>query len=757
MRIAIYYNLPPGGARRTVIEELRFLSSRHHVDVYTLNQKTKNVSQIQELVHGFYPYSYKNKYKLPIPEVIKDFFDYVILPRVHQRIANKINTGNYDVVLVHPDLNTQAPYILRFLKVPNVYYCQEYLRIGYEKELGFSENVGRFNRWYEEKRRKIRKNIDMKNAQKARLILANSIFSKNKLAKAYSKIIEVNYLGVNPKVFEKIKKNKKQYFFFVGSKSAQKGWDFLEKALGLIPLKLRPEIKLLNVYSKKALNNDFEMSKIYSQAQATLCLGVKEPFGLSAVESMACGTPVIAVNEGGFRETVVDGKTGFLIKRDPRVLAQTLLKFIKNKKLSEGFTKDSVKRATTKFTWERHNQSLEKTLRRVGSPSKILISGQDSGGWGGSEKFLISLAKNLKILGKDVSFTSVSGSKFTQKIKEFKFSLKTIPFRMDIIGGIKGFLKFFILFPLSFVINFYLLFVFKKEGGKIIILPSFSDKLFLTSLAKYLNLKIVWIEYGPLEPLFKKNFGIGKLFYKPISQFSDLLIVPTHNTLKHIQALNFIPESKLKLIPVGIEKINDQNISKAQKKALYWQKKLFLKGKKIVGMVSRVEKEKGQDTLIRAVARLNKTIPNLVCLIVGEGDTGYLKRVIKNEKVNNVILLGYQKEVESLISLLDVFVFPSRWALEGFGIAPLEAMQFDVPVVASNVGPVPEVVGAGGLIVSPDVKSVARGIKKVLFDKALRKKLIQEGHRRVETFDISNVTQQYKMILDTTLYEQDKI
>jgi len=78
----------------------------------------------------------------------------------------------------------------------------------------------------------------------------------------------------------------------------------------------------------------------------------------------------------------------------------------------------------------------------------------------------------------------------------------------------------------------------------------------------------------------------------------------------------------------------------------------------------------------------------------------------------------------------SVFVLPSFW--EGFGIPALEAMGLGVPVVVSNVGSLPEVVGEAGILVDPyKPQDIALGIKKALENK---EKLVKLGYRQVKKF-----------------------
>jgi glycosyltransferase involved in cell wall biosynthesis len=79
------------------------------------------------------------------------------------------------------------------------------------------------------------------------------------------------------------------------------------------------------------------------------------------------------------------------------------------------------------------------------------------------------------------------------------------------------------------------------------------------------------------------------------------------------------------------------------------------------------------------------------------------------------------------------FVFPSRY--EGFGLPPLEAMACGTPVVTSNVSSLPEVVGDAALLVNPEnVFDIARGIREVLLDEALRADLIAKGRAQASRF-----------------------
>lgn len=73
--------------------------------------------------------------------------------------------------------------------------------------------------------------------------------------------------------------------------------------------------------------DDQELLQLIQEATATIYIPVDEDFGMSPVESMSCGTPVIGVNDGGLKETILDGKTGILI--DPKCMPEDIISAVK--------------------------------------------------------------------------------------------------------------------------------------------------------------------------------------------------------------------------------------------------------------------------------------------------------------------------------------------------------------------------------------------------------------------------------------------
>lgn len=116
-----------------------------------------------------------------------------------------------------------------------------------------------------------------------------------------------------------------------------------------------------------------------------------------------------------------------------------------------------------------------------------------------------------------------------------------------------------------------------------------------------------------------------------------------------------------------------------------------------IGIVGRISEQKGQDNFLRAAQIIQQTIPETVFLIIGTGDEknirslNNLAREVGIEQ--SVHFLGHSFEMPKIYRALDLLIVPSRW--EGFGKILVEGMAAGKPIVATNVGPIPDVVVAG--------------------------------------------------------------
>lgn len=368
MKIAVFYNLDFGGAKRAAFEQVRGLSARGNtVDVYTTNFEADifDVALYARSVNN-YPFGIESEVPV-LGKIISDYRKLVELKKLHRKIASDIDKNNYDVVLAHPDKFTQSSFLLRFLKTPSVYYCQEPLRIAYEYRLRVSDALPAPNRLYDTLERGVLKKIDKDNVRSATLTLASCYHIRERMIEAYDVFPKVAYLGVDEKMFRPLHLKKKNQVFFVGSKSnAIDGFDLAEKAIRLISQKMRPKLQVVSWKKENGQRlSDEELVILYNQSIATLSLSRFETFGLVPLESMSCGVPVIATNVSGHRETVVNGKTGFLVDFDPQEIADKIVYLLENKNAVEEMGKTAREWVLEKWTWEKSISQLEKILLGV--------------------------------------------------------------------------------------------------------------------------------------------------------------------------------------------------------------------------------------------------------------------------------------------------------------------------------------------------------------------------------------------------------
>ncbi|MGE3912705.1 MAG: glycosyltransferase, partial [Chloroflexota bacterium] len=109
-----------------------------------------------------------------------------------------------------------------------------------------------------------------------------------------------------------------------------------------------------------------ELPTYYSAADVFVTTPWYEPFGITPVEAMACGTPVVGADVGGIRFSVLDGETGYLVPpRDPASVAERLARIVADPELHERLSRNAIARAGRLFTWQKVAASLETVYRDV--------------------------------------------------------------------------------------------------------------------------------------------------------------------------------------------------------------------------------------------------------------------------------------------------------------------------------------------------------------------------------------------------------
>ena len=161
---------------------------------------------------------------------------------------------------------------------------------------------------------------------------------------------------------------------------------------------------------------------------------------------------------------------------------------------------------------------------------------------------------------------------------------------------------------------------------------------------------------------------------------------------------------------------------------------------------------KNHETALKVLSQLRLKKKNIYIVRLGRKNESWSK-LKKYYSLNKYIIeLNWLKpnEVSELYNSVDCLLFPSWY--EGFGRPPLEAMASGVPVVASNVASIPEVVGKAGLLYDPnDVKGMTKGINLILKNKKVRNQMIKKGIKQSFLFswekNVEETIKVYKSII----------
>jgi glycosyltransferase involved in cell wall biosynthesis len=403
MRIALYHDLPSGGAKRTLMESARQLAARHQIDVFTLSCAEHDFGDIRPWVHRHHvlPFEPSRLFASPFGRLnqLLRLADLNRLRKLARAIGEQIDRGGYDVALVHPCRFEQSPSVLRYLtRTPSVYYCHETRRLSYEAmpKRPYGEEATWTRRMLNHLdplpaiyANAVRRN-DRNNVQSADRVLVNSAFTARTVKVAYEISADVSYHGVDVVLFRPLGLPKRHVVLSVGSLTILKGFDLLVRAMAEFSDD-RPELVIVSnfenaderVYIEQLARhcgvrltllggvNDDELVRLYNQAQLVAYSPIREPFGLVPLEAMACGTPVVGVNEGGVGESVVDGVTGLLVTRNHRDFATAIGRLIADSTLSQQLGSNGRAHVLQNWTWERATATLERTLEVAAGGSKL--------------------------------------------------------------------------------------------------------------------------------------------------------------------------------------------------------------------------------------------------------------------------------------------------------------------------------------------------------------------------------------------------
>lgn len=171
----------------------------------------------------------------------------------------------------------------------------------------------------------------------------------------------------------------------------------------------------------------------------------------------------------------------------------------------------------------------------------------------------------------------------------------------------------------------------------------------------------------------------------------------------------------------------------------------------IFGTVSRFVQEKNLQILLKAFALVRKQNVSSILMIVGYGPLESQLRLLAKELMidEHVYFVGKQENVYDFLRKMDAFILPST--TEGFGLVLLEAMSANLPIIASEVDAIPEVLGEnGGLLFQPDDLDELVRLMLLVTNPSINQSLRAASSDRVKVFSIEKSEQKIMMVYKGT-------
>jgi len=312
-----------------------------------------------------------------------------------KQCAEEIQRKDFDLLLAAPCRFFGTSPIARYLRIPSVIYLQEPYRQLYEALPRLPWAAPSFGRqlWRSPRQlwrfigdliqlhgKRVQVREERANAAAFDMILVNSLFSRESVLRAYGLPAKVCYLGIDTDVFRPSGERREGYIVGLGGISLHKGIERAIPAIGTLPRTLRPDLlwignftdlgyqrRMETLADEHGVNvrfevrvTDRELIGVLSRAVAMIYTSRLEPFGLAPLEANACGTPVVAIAEGGVRETITDELNGLLVDDDdPVALGNAIRRLVENRKLARELGRRGRREVVRKWSAESAVDRLE--------------------------------------------------------------------------------------------------------------------------------------------------------------------------------------------------------------------------------------------------------------------------------------------------------------------------------------------------------------------------------------------------------------
>lgn len=376
--VGVFHHLPTGGALRVLAEWTR-RTAADRVTVYTPDPS----------VHAFASFAeHVEVRQVDVPGPFDGLGAALGLLRsdaAGKRVAQTIDAAGHDAVFVLPSRLTQSPALLRHLSTPAVYYAPEAMRSAYDDPRLVFPGDGvtvRLTRAGANPIEALRKHLDRRAIRAAAHVVTHSEFTREDLRRAYGVEADVIRLGVDVDAFRPAPTvvDGPPYVLSIGALHPLKGHELVVDAVGRLPAEVRPAVVVVGDRGSEGpalraraqdagVSLDLragvpfrEVVELVQRSTVVACAQIREPFGLVPLEAMACARPVVAVDEGGLRESVRHEQTGLLVPRDAQAMAAAVQRLLADAALRERLGAAGRVDVESIWQWDRYADELDRTL-----------------------------------------------------------------------------------------------------------------------------------------------------------------------------------------------------------------------------------------------------------------------------------------------------------------------------------------------------------------------------------------------------------
>jgi len=412
VKIAMWHNLPSGGGKRALYHHVKGLLERGHtIEAWCPPTADQAYLPLSALIpEHVVPMDWEPKTLAarlgqapgPLPFTRRKL---AAMDRHCRECAAQINSGGFDVLLANSSVLFGTSPIGRYVQTPRALYLQEPFRALYEASpqllwvalpdaghLWTPRRIGAMLKDLAEvQSARLQAREELRDARAFDRLLVNSQFSRESVLRAYNLSARVCYLGIDTTLFQPSGRAKEPFVVGLGSIAPAKGIKLSLDAVAALGLHLRPPLVWIGNYSDpdylahikdyaaqqgvdlqiKVRVTDGELVDMLSRAAVMLYTPRLEPFGFAPLEANACGTPVVAVAEGGVRETLQPGVNGTLVADDdPAALGAALRPYLEDLRLAEQAGRTARQYVLDRWRWETAVQRLEEHLLSLAFPAE---------------------------------------------------------------------------------------------------------------------------------------------------------------------------------------------------------------------------------------------------------------------------------------------------------------------------------------------------------------------------------------------------